>query len=165
MVPIAFAAAGEKGGGKAPEAVQDGFAFQKEGPQQKSGNIFYSSTNPNQLLIKANVWGAVHFPGIHFLPKGTTLLDAVSIAGGPVDSANTDEVTLSTVENGKTKISELSLSQTLAGHEYNPELKPGDVVVVKRDISREKIGFFLSVGSFALSVIAVGLMVATVSRR
>jgi SLBB domain len=132
----------------------------KEKPMQRSGNIYFSSQKEGELLYKANVWGAVHFPGIHYVSNGTRLLDAISLAGGPLADAKINNIQLTTTEGGKQKITSYSLSDTLSGNEiYNPLLKPGDVMFVEKSFTDQNVNLWLNVGSFVLSLVAVGILI------
>ena len=53
----------------------------------------YFSTVPEAgLLIPINIWGNVREPGIHFVPSGSNLLQSLSAAGGPTESADISAV-------------------------------------------------------------------------
>jgi protein involved in polysaccharide export with SLBB domain len=100
----------------------------------------------------------VHFPGIHYISPGTTLLDAISLAGGPLASIDIEEIQLSTTKEGKSTIDSFQLDTTLMGSKKeNPELKPGDVIYVRQSNTYRDASFWLTVGTFGLSVIALGL--------
>lgn len=127
----------------------------------KTGSIYYSSNKKNELTMRTNIWGAVQFPGVHYIPIGTRFLDAISVAGGPVDLADLSSVTLSSHQSDTGKeamVRTISLSKALSHPEFNPVLKADDVILVKLDRSYEKTQLWLSVGTFVLSAAAFGLL-------
>jgi hypothetical protein len=44
---------------------------------------FYSYSEPGDVTIRVHVWGAVRFPGLYEIPRGTKLSELVSLSGGP----------------------------------------------------------------------------------
>ncbi len=60
----------------------------------RSGAEFYS-TNPNQkVLVPVNIWGEVKEPGVHYVPVGASLMQVISLAGGPTGAASLPKVQL-----------------------------------------------------------------------
>ncbi len=131
-------------------------------PTPRVGNVFVSSKKKDELLLRTNVWGAVNFPGVHYVPIGTDLINALSIAGGPAENADTENVYLSSTNEAKgTIVRKISIANALGGsRESNPILNPGDVILIKKNETRENVSLWLSVGTFTLSVIALSLAVA-----
>lgn len=145
------------------EAAGGAFTVKKDDPSYKTGSIFVSSNKKNEVLLKANIWGAVQFPGVHYIPIGTRFLDAISFAGGPVDSADTDAITLSskTLSPGSSGLlHELSVNAALRSELSNPVIQPDDIIVVKENRTRENIGLYLAIGTFLISAVALGLVIA-----
>lgn len=139
----------------------ESLSLRKEDPTFKSGSVYYSTNKKNEVTMRTNIWGAVQFPGVHFIPIGTRFTDAISIAGGPTDAADLSNVTLTSKEiglDGKLNHQNISLNEALAKPNFNPVLKPDDVIFVKSDHSMEKTQMWLSIGTFILSVAAFGLL-------
>jgi hypothetical protein len=139
------------------------YTVHKEEPTYKSGSVFVDSDKKNEVLLKANVWGAVQFPGVHYMPFGTRFLDALSFAGGPLDSANSDEITLSTkpVQNAKSEtVRVLSVREALFSEKNNPIIQPDDIIVVKEDRSDSVFLKVLAIGTFIVSAAALGVAIA-----
>ena len=59
---------------------------------KKSGSIYYSKSVKNKVLIPTNFWGEVNTSGLHFVPQGTSLINGLSLAGGPSGSADISTV-------------------------------------------------------------------------
>jgi len=45
---------------------------------------FYKYSEPGDVDIKVHVWGAVQYPGLYEIPRGTQLSEIFSLAGGPL---------------------------------------------------------------------------------
>lgn len=139
------------------------FTVKKDEPSYKSGSVFVSSNKKNEVLQKANIWGAVQFPGVHYIPIGTRFLDAISYAGGPLDSADTELITLSTktvTPSSPGTLKMLSISDALNSEKSNPIIQPDDIIVLKENKTREKIGLYLAIGTFLVSAAALGLAIS-----
>ena len=139
------------------------FTVKKEEPTYKTGSVFISSNKKNEVLLKASIWGAVQFPGVHYIPIGTRFLDALSFAGGPVDSANMDTITLSSktvTANAIGSVRELSVSDAITTDKKNPIIQPDDIIVVKQDHVRDNIALYIAIGTFLVSAAALGLVIS-----
>ena len=44
---------------------------------------YYNYSEEGDITIKVHVWGAVRFPGLYEIPRGSKLSELVSLAGGP----------------------------------------------------------------------------------
>ena len=137
----------------------DSYMVQKNDNPPKSGSVYVTPTKKNEVLFKASIWGAVQSPGVHYMPMGTRLLDALSMAGGPVERADMDNLILSTHEASGLMVQKLSVTEALAHTESNPILKPEDVLVVREDRSMENTHLYLQIGTFIFSAIALGLLI------
>lgn len=143
-----------------------GYTVRKEEPTFKSGSIFYSSNKKDEVLVKTNIWGAVQFPGVHYMPLGTRFLDAISFAGGPLDSADSEKIILSSKgAKGATQLRDLSLKSALASNDDNPVLQPDDIVLVKESHTRENFSLWLQAGTFLISVAALSILISDHNKR
>lgn len=125
----------------------------------KSGSVYYASNKKDEVLLRGNIWGAVQFPGVHYLPIGTRLLDALSIAGGPLDSADKDELILSTKTPQGLEIKKISVYQALSDNNHNPFIQAEDIIVVKENRSYQNWNLALQAGTFIISAIVLGMVV------
>ena len=137
----------------------ESFMVQKEESAPKTGSVYVNPAKKNEVLFKTSIWGAVQYPGVHYLPLGTKLLDALGSAGGPIERADMDKLILSSHGTKGLVVKNLSVSEALADDAKNPILQPDDVLVVKEDHSNEKLGLYLQAGAFVVSLIAVGLLI------
>jgi polysaccharide export outer membrane protein len=116
--------------------------------------IFLSryETNPAFVispLLRVFVGGEVRQPSVYSLPPGTTIAQAVALAGGPTDRGRLDEVLIVRLQDRE--VVDLTQSQS---HAVNMETRSGDQLFVGRRLS-----FFNDVLAPASSVFAA---VATV---
>ena len=44
---------------------------------------YYNYSEQGDVTIKMHVWGAVRFPGLYEIPRGTRLSELISLTGGP----------------------------------------------------------------------------------
>ena len=97
-----------------------------------------------KLQIVVHVWGEVNRAGQYVVPDGTTVLELISMAGGPSNFSNLKNVKLTreetyTAKNGKLMrrklIYRIDMDTYLNKNrmEHIHVLKPGDVVQVKRN--------------------------------
>jgi hypothetical protein len=137
----------------------DTFMVQKEEATTKAGSVYVTPTKKNEVLFKASIWGAVQYPGVHYMPLGTRLLDALSLAGGPIEKADMDHLILSSHDLGNIKVHTISVTDALENIDHNPLLRPEDVLIVHEDRSIEKTSLYLHIGTFIISTIALGLLI------
>jgi hypothetical protein len=126
---------------------------------------YYKYTLPGDVAVVANVWGTIRFPGRYELKRGSTLGDAVSLAGGPqergiaigqVDRAITVTVSRERL-NGREIIFQSELSSVLESESPLPVLHDGDVIYI--NTITEVQPSFQSLFLPALNLIATGLLI------
>jgi competence protein ComEA len=71
-------------------AQESGLLGDIKSPQQASEYIYRSS--PRESLISVQLLGAVHKPGIYYVPANTDLLKLLTLAGGNTDTGKLSEV-------------------------------------------------------------------------
>lgn len=131
----------------------------------KSGSVYYTSNKKDEVLLKGSIWGSVQFPGVHYLPIGTRLLDALSIAGGPLDIADKEDVMLSTKTPKGLEVKHISVYQALSDNAYNPFIQADDIIVVKENKSFQNWNLALQLGTFIISIVALGMIVDDRSKK
>lgn len=94
-------------------------------------------TNPDvQVTLKSrqslsvSVDGAVTQPGIYQLGGPTTLIQAVAMARGTIEGANTRRVVVFRTIDGKRMAASFDLKAIRRGESPNPAIYPDDIVVV-----------------------------------
>lgn len=88
-----------------------------------------------RLLIEVHVWGEVNKPGLYRVPDGSTVLDAISLAGGPTQFASLSKVKLTHPSGSKPRRQKIDLDRYAEGRGEAelPVLKPGDMITVPRN--------------------------------
>lgn len=111
--------------------------------------VFVKEFNSQRVTIE----GAVKKSGMFPLRGKTSLLQAVSMADGLTDTADTSLVIFRQSEKGR-MAARFDLSEIRAGTADDPQLQAGDVVVVGTSFWKEQLGNFLKIvpamGLFAL---------------
>ena len=123
---------------------------------------FYDYSNPEGINIKVMVWGYVKFPGQYIIPSASGVNDLLSLAGGPTQEANIDDLKLFRINPDS--------SQTIVKFNYSdllwnnsdlsiplkiPGLHAGDILLVPgapKWYLRDYLGLALSVVSTVASI-------------
>ena len=97
-------------------------------PVQNNDTIYVPKTSV------FSVFGEVRKPGSYPLEKETSLLEAISIAGGPTQDADPQKLELLRTENGIQQKIVLNMKQLLEAGQGNPEyfIRDGDVIYQPR---------------------------------
>jgi polysaccharide export outer membrane protein len=103
--------------------------------QQAYGQRYLRDPQVNVALKEArartySVEGEVAKPGQFVFEPGNTLLTAVAVAGSPLREAKLDEVLVFRNVNGQRMGGRFDLTAIRAGREPDPQILPGDVIVV-----------------------------------
>lgn len=127
-----------------------------------SGTEYTSGNQPGTVLMRVNLWGAVHRPGIHNIPVKTDLMTLISYAGGPKDKALLDDVVIKREIGNTRKVIEVDVEDLITGtSHHHVELAPNDIVVIPKDqplLGDDAIGV-LTVLTFLLSsVVAISVI-------
>lgn len=99
------------------------------------GQEDFSFQRDSRLLIEIHVWGEVNKPGLYRIPDGSTVLDAISAAGGPTQYAALSRVRLSRPADIKPRAQRIDLDRYIDGRDTTglPVLRPGDMITVPRN--------------------------------
>ena len=60
----------------------------------RNNGALYDYSNPEGINIKVMVWGYVQFPGQYIIPSTSGVNELLSLAGGPTQDANIDDLKL-----------------------------------------------------------------------
>jgi Na+-transporting methylmalonyl-CoA/oxaloacetate decarboxylase gamma subunit len=108
-------------------------------PTTMSGSLF-NYADKNKVNIEVNIWGFVKNPGKYIIPKGSTVQDLISYAGGPTIETKLEEIRLYRPKNDSLGITEDKIinlnyddflwSETVNTKKLiNPVLEAGDILV------------------------------------
>lgn len=132
---------------------------------QKAGPNYYNYADKDKVNIEVSLWGYVRNPGKYLIPQGTTILDLITLGGGPATDALLEDIRLIRLKNDtlnivSDQIINLDYNDFLweekikTGVKKNPVLMPGDMVLIPgepRYFFRENLGIILSISSFLLT--------------
>ncbi len=85
------------------------------------------------LLVNVNLWGHVQRPGIYSVPSAYTLIDLISSAGGPLNTARLNDVRIVRKDQEVLKIDIEKFLKT-GDNTLLPIIQPGDTIIVSGSI-------------------------------
>jgi hypothetical protein len=96
-----------------------------------SGSVYYSGNYPGAVLMRVSIIGEVQRPGVHHMPKDTSLNTALGFAGGPTRFANTKDAVINRNFNGELKSIPLDLDKHFRElHSQNISIQPNDTIYI-----------------------------------
>ena len=120
-----------------------------------SGSIFYSPTIKGKVLIPVHFWGEVTKSGLHFVPIDSTLINALSLAGGPTGKANLEEIKLTRRSgSGKVDTTMFDLSEGGEGKTLEFKMKPDDTIFIKKSTFSEDRAYYTSLTGVIATVLS-----------
>lgn len=126
------------------------------------GNEYISGQEPGVVMMKVNLWGAVRRPGIHHIPVKTNLIELMSFAGGPSETAILDSITIKRNLGPEQKKISIDLSEIIHDQKhYDLVLKPDDIIVVPASqpwISQNMFLLTMVVSVVASTILSVKLI-------
>jgi hypothetical protein len=137
-----------------------------------SGGGFYDYTNnlPGPPM-EVNIWGGVHRTGHYKVPSSTTLVELISLAGGPLDRAAMNRVKVirdaaidSTIRDVVVYYDMLLYQQT-GDAKLNPILYPNSTIVIDVDTApssfTEILAIVANVATITLSIVGIYISLKT----
>jgi hypothetical protein len=108
-----------------------------------NGASTYRFGKSDEITMNVNLWGHVLKPGSFEIPVGFSLVELISIAGGPKESANLEDIKI--VRKDK-EIVRVNVKRYINEGDASiiPALKPGDVVIIGgslRNVFQEVVGY------------------------
>jgi polysaccharide export outer membrane protein len=108
-----------------------------------------------QVLIRVSVLGEVRTPGLYTVDPGASLLELVTVAGGPTSKADLQHVSVIR----EAQVYHLNLQSALSGSAAGRvALYSNDVVFIPENhsvVTRENISFFATLASLALTIVTL----------
>lgn len=99
---------------------------------KQRGAMYYSPTVKDKILIPVHIWGEVKNTGLHYVPIGTSLINGISLAGGPATNAVLSDVKLTRSLSEKTETKEFNLEDGGNKEAYYEKLQAGDTIFIKK---------------------------------
>jgi len=123
---------------------------------------FFDFSDPTTVNIRVSVWGWVRYPGKYTVPVYTTPVDLLSLAGGPTDAADLEDLRIykenedSTQSMIKFSYNDVLYEKHLATrYRKVPKLEAGDILVIPgepRVYFIQSISLWLQIFSVATSI-------------
>lgn len=85
------------------------------------------------LLITVNLWGHVQRPGIYSIPSSYGLIDLISSAGGPAETARLSDIRIIRKNQQVVKVDVEKYIKT-GNSDILPPLQPGDTIIVSGSV-------------------------------
>lgn len=123
---------------------------------------YFNYSDPEAVNIKVAVWGWVRYPGKYTVPSYTTVSDLLSLAGGPTDAADLEDLRIYRVNEDSTQSmikfnynDLLYESKLQARYRKVPKLDAGDILVIPgepRLYFRDHFSIWMSLFSVLISL-------------
>ena len=123
---------------------------------------YFNYSDPEAVNIKFAVWGWVRYPGKYTVPSYTTVSDLLSLAGGPTDGADLEDLRVYRVNEDSTQAMMkfnyndlLYESKLQSKYRKVPKLDAGDILVVPgepRLYFRDHFSIWMSLFSVLISL-------------
>ena len=125
-------------------------------------DTFIHNQETDSTVIKVRIWGEVVKPGVYIIPKASTLLDVIAIAGGPKDTANLKKVSIlfskMPLSNNYDKTINLYSLLITGQNEKIPQIKNNTTIVIEKS-SKQKFMNSLTTTTKILNIISVFLII------
>ena len=124
---------------------------------------YEASSIPGEVLLSVSILGAVGRPGVYRIPKLTELQRLLALAGGPLEVAQLDSVTIKRTVDDHPLIIHVDLKKELSEpSETRFQLQSDDIIMVPAKeplISSNTLAFF-GVISTILTIIASAIIIS-----
>jgi len=101
---------------------------------RSSASRYILSASSDALLMTVKVWGEVQKPGLYDVPIGTDLIELISSAGGPKETAQLSKIKIihGPSRDQEGYVSKINIKDFLETGDGSiiPEIKPNDTVIV-----------------------------------
>lgn len=131
---------------------------------KRSGSMYYSPSIKDKVLIPVHFWGEVRNSGLHYVPVGTTLVNGLSLAGGPNDRAILSEIKLTRTDGDEIKSKLFDLEDGGTKEAYYEKLKPGDTIFLKKSNFHQDRAYYTSLIGVISTILSSILIYREVKR-
>ncbi|MCP4912846.1 MAG: hypothetical protein GY909_06985 [Oligoflexia bacterium] len=131
---------------------------------KSSGAVYYSPSVKGKVLIPVHFWGEINKSGLHFVPLDTTLVQGLSMAGGPKQRATLDKVRLTRRSEGKLQNEFYNLEGGGEDDAFNAVLQPNDTIFIEKNDYLEDRSYYTSLFGVIATVLSSILLYREVKR-
>ena len=96
---------------------------------------YYNYSEQGDVTIKMHVWGAVRFPGLYEIPRGTRLSELISLTGGPQlgvrNKRSTTQISLKLhrfVDGERVLVHQVDMENQIVVHGEDPVVQAEDIL-------------------------------------
>lgn len=139
----------------------------------KTGLHYYNYADKDKVNIEVSMWGYIKSPGKYLIPNGTTLLDIITLGGGPNTDAILNDIRIIRLKNDSLGIKKDTIfvfdyndflweEKIKKVNRINPVLYPGDIVLIPgepRFFFKDNLAIILSIAS---TLISLAILVTTI---
>jgi hypothetical protein len=129
------------------------------------GSIFYSPSVKDKVLIPVHIWGAIGKSGLHFVPIDTSLVNGISLAGGPTGTAKLNNVRLTRKDKDSRENFEFDLRDGGENEAFDMTLKPGDTIFIEQSTYLADRAYYTSLIGIVSTILGTILLFRQVKKR
>ena len=141
----------------------------------KTGVNYYNYADKDKVNIEVIVWGGIKNPGKYLIPVGTTVIDLITLAGGPVSEETIEYVKLIRMKNDSLntqtdKIINLDYRgffdrEKKSYYKYvNPVVEAGDMITIPIEEEMTFWDYFKDVYGYVIPLAALILSILNLTK-
>lgn len=120
----------------AVDSLQLGESMRSPSDAALRGSVYVYGDQSLDVLIPVRIIGAVAKGGIHFVPQQTDLITLISLAGGTIEKAELDNITIRRELKGKEEVIPVNLEALVRDSKAaTPKLMANDTILIPVDKS------------------------------
>ena len=142
----------------------------------KTGVNYYNYADKDKVNIEVIVWGGIKNPGKYLIPVGTTVIDLITLAGGPVSEETIEFVKLIRMKNDSLstqtdKIINLDYRgffdrEKKSSYKYvNPLVEAGDMITIPIEEEKTFWDYFKDVYGYVIPLAALILSILNLTKN
>jgi len=142
----------------------------------KIGTNYYNYGDKDKVNLDVFVWGSIRVPGKYLIPQGTTLLELLTLCGGPVNESKLEDIRIVRLKNDSLGVKEdkvmtfnyndfLWEKQITNPGRLNPVLYPGDMILIPNSPKynfRDNLYLILGVTT---TLVSIATLIITLTRN
>ncbi len=147
-------------------AQVDAYRLGSSGPNTGFGRGLFDYSDPTTINMEVYVWGALQQTGKYIVPIDTDVKELISLAGGPNDNTDLDDIRIYRKDSEgkeillKFDLSDLVRDNTLTSKvRYVPKLLAKDILIIPSSVNRDTFEWIQFILSFVTTGVGIALLV------